>query len=66
MGGGEKGGGGKGDVTRRGQEEGKLTSTKLYSAIKKVEKFIASLRANKDEIDTWNTMKKAAIYTNKG
>ena len=27
---------------------------------------MASLRANKDEIDAWNTIKKAAIYTNKG
>jgi predicted nucleic acid-binding Zn-ribbon protein len=64
--GGEKGGGGKGDSTRRGQEEGKMTSTKLYSAIEKVEKFMASLRANKDEIDAWNAMKKAAIHTNEG
>ena len=39
--------------------------TKLYSAIKKAEKFMASLRANKKEINAWNIVKKAAVLTNK-
>ena len=61
----EKGGGGGGGETRRGQIERQLAATKLYSAIKKVEKFMANLRANKKEIDTWNTVKKAAVYINR-
>jgi len=62
---GEKGGGGGGGETRKGQIKWQLAATKLYSAIKKVEKFIASLRANKEEINAWNTVKKAAVHTNK-
>jgi len=62
---GEKGGGGKDGETCRGLTERQLTATKLYSAIKKVEKFMASLRANKEEINAWNTVKKAAVHINK-